>query len=160
MPQRYCSKTLVCKQKQILLEEIMAPRHYMLWKWKKVAVTKKFCIFLWTSLEPSHNRFWNQWKSSVLRGTFHFLLRNLSKRRLVSRLCISKLKNYIFAESGWNKLKTKHVSTIFIKDSKNMGQCQKYTGYRNSAVRSLKDCRRAFILTKASLIAEKTIKWP
>ena len=37
----------------------------------------------------------------------------------------------ILAESEQNKLKTEDVSTIFIKDSKNLGLCTKYTQYQN-----------------------------
>ena len=36
----------------------------------------------------------------------------------------------IFSESEQNRPKTMHVSTTFIKDSKNMGQCPKYSQYQ------------------------------
>ena len=36
----------------------------------------------------------------------------------------------IIAESEQNKLKMEDVSSIFIKDSKNMGLCTKYTQYQ------------------------------
>ena len=61
-----------------------------------------------------HQRAWRYLKKSVW-----------SQNKKV--MAISKC---ILAESEQNKLKTEDVSTIFIKDSKNLGLCTKYTQYQ------------------------------
>ena len=43
---------------------------------------------------------------------------------------VMAISKCILAESEQNKLKTEDVSTIFIKDSKNLGLCTKYTQYQ------------------------------